>query len=104
MADDLDYGSSGFHAARRSTRKGPAPNSSAPAGPEARRDRLFEYRGFHRASCLVEADEEPPHPASADAVDVALTIALLLGSSPVDEVQWMRKTVIDGSNTSGFQR
>ncbi|MGC9189992.1 MAG: Glu-tRNA(Gln) amidotransferase subunit GatE, partial [Conexivisphaera sp.] len=32
------------------------------------------------------------------------TVALLLGSTVVDEVHVMRKIVIDGSNTSGFQR
>lgn len=76
----------------------------AAALTEARRARLYEYRGFHGHSCLVEADEEPPHPASEDALDVGLTMGLLLGSHVVDEIQWMRKIVIDGSNTTGFQR
>lgn len=76
----------------------------AAALKEARRNRLFEYHGFHGRACLVEADEEPPHDASEDSIDVALTMALLLKSAPVDEVQWMRKIVIDGSNTAGFQR
>jgi glutamyl-tRNA(Gln) amidotransferase subunit E len=55
-------------------------------------------------SCLVEADEEPPHPLNPEALDVALTLALLLDARPVDEVEVMRKIVVDGSNTSGFQR
>lgn len=76
----------------------------AAALTESRRARLFEYRGFHDYSCLVDADEEPPRPVSADALDVALTAALLLQARPIDEVQWMRKIVIDGSNTTGFQR
>jgi glutamyl-tRNA(Gln) amidotransferase subunit E len=76
----------------------------AAALAEARRKRFFEYHGYHGRACLVEADEEPPHPASEEAVDVSLTMSLLLHSRPVDEVQWMRKIVIDGSNTSGFQR
>ncbi len=33
-----------------------------------------------------------------------LEIALLLNAKPADEVEFMRKIVIDGSNTSGFQR
>lgn len=74
------------------------------ARAEAARARLFEYRGYDHVSCLVEADEEPPHPAAPEALDAALTVALLLDARPVDEIQWMRKTVIDGSNTSGFQR
>jgi len=55
-------------------------------------------------SCLVEMDEEPPHALNAEAVDVALTLAVLLHARPLDEVQVMRKIVVDGSNTSGFQR
>jgi glutamyl-tRNA(Gln) amidotransferase subunit E len=55
-------------------------------------------------SCLVELDEEPPHGLNPEAVDVALTVALLLHATPIDEIQVMRKLVIDGSNTAGFQR
>lgn len=76
----------------------------AAALAESRRNRLFEYRGSGATSCLVDADEEPPHRASEDALEVALTMALLLESRPADEIQWMRKIVIDGSNTAGFQR
>jgi glutamyl-tRNA(Gln) amidotransferase subunit E len=54
--------------------------------------------------CLVEMDEEPPHGLNPEAVETALTIALLLNSTPVDEIHVMRKIVVDGSNTSGFQR
>ncbi len=39
-----------------------------------------------------------------EAVDIALTVALMIGAKPVDEIHVMRKTVIDGSNTTGFQR
>lgn len=56
------------------------------------------------SSCLVEADEEPPHPMSKEALEAALLAAATLGSNPVDEVHVMRKIVIDGSNTGGFQR
>ncbi|HEV2226779.1 MAG TPA: Glu-tRNA(Gln) amidotransferase subunit GatE [Nitrososphaerales archaeon] len=56
------------------------------------------------SSCLVEADEEPPHPLSEEGLDSALLVAKTLGSNLVDEVHVMRKIVIDGSNTSGFQR
>ncbi|MCI4349071.1 MAG: Glu-tRNA(Gln) amidotransferase subunit GatE [Thermoplasmata archaeon] len=55
-------------------------------------------------SCLIELDEEPPHPINPEAVDVALTMALLLRAHPVDEIEVMRKIVVDGSNTAGFQR
>jgi glutamyl-tRNA(Gln) amidotransferase subunit E len=55
-------------------------------------------------TCLVEADEEPPHEGNDKAIDVALEMALLLDATPVDEIRFMRKIVIDGSNTAGFQR
>ncbi|MGC2290195.1 MAG: Glu-tRNA(Gln) amidotransferase subunit GatE [Thermoplasmata archaeon] len=55
-------------------------------------------------TCLVELDEEPPHAINAEALDVALTVALLLHATPIEEILVMRKLVVDGSNTAGFQR
>jgi len=54
--------------------------------------------------CLVELDEEPPHPLNLEALETALRVALALRAEPVDEIHVMRKIVIDGSNTTGFQR
>ncbi|BAA81214.1 glutamyl-tRNA(Gln) amidotransferase subunit E [Aeropyrum pernix K1] len=71
---------------------------------EWRKGRLYIYQAPLNHSCLVEADEEPPHPINREAVAVAVAVAKALGSAIVDEVHVMRKTVIDGSNTSGFQR
>jgi len=62
------------------------------------------YETSYETDCLVEMDEEPPGILNPEAVDTALAIALSIGSRPVDEIHVMRKTVIDGSNTSGFQR
>jgi glutamyl-tRNA(Gln) amidotransferase subunit E len=62
------------------------------------------YEANKESSCLVEMDEEPPHPINLDAVEVVLTAALMMNMQSVDEVHVMRKTVIDGSNTTGFQR
>ena len=64
----------------------------------------IRYEANRKTSCLVEMDEEPPHPLNMEAVEVVLTAALMMNSKPVDEVHVMRKTVIDGSNTTGFQR
>jgi len=75
----------------------------AAALEEAKRRLTFVYEATPN-SCLVEADEEPPHPPNPEALDIALEIALLLNARPVSEVDFMRKIVIDGSNTSGFQR
>ncbi len=52
----------------------------------------------------MELDEEPPHPLNPEAVDIAMTISLLFQAPILDEIHVMRKIVIDGSNTSGFQR
>jgi glutamyl-tRNA(Gln) amidotransferase subunit E len=62
------------------------------------------YEANRSTSCLVEMDEEPPHPLNMEAVEVVLTAALMMNMQPIDEVHVMRKTVIDGSNTTGFQR
>src|SRR2546426_1047661 len=75
----------------------------AAALEEAKRRLTFVYEATPN-SCLVEADEEPPHPPNPEALDIALEIALLLDAKPVHEVDFMRKIVIDGSNTAGFQR
>ncbi len=62
------------------------------------------YEANRETSCLVEMDEEPPGPLNDEAVDVSITFALMTGSRPVDEIHVMRKIVVDGSNTTGFQR
>jgi len=64
----------------------------------------IKYRVGRNSSCLVEVDEEPPHPLNMEAVETALIIALTLRAQPIDELHVMRKMVIDGSNTTGFQR
>ncbi|MEM2097725.1 MAG: Glu-tRNA(Gln) amidotransferase subunit GatE [Methanothrix sp.] len=65
--------------------------------------RRFIYKSYD-TTCLVEADEEPPRELNREALEIALVIARLLRMRIVDEIHTMRKTVIDGSNTSGFQR
>ncbi len=70
---------------------------------ESRADRLFTYLGYD-STCLVEEDEEPPQPVDREALQTALTVAEALDMSRVDEAHVMRKIVIDGSNTTGFQR
>ena len=67
------------------------------------RIRNFEYEtsGF---DCLVEADEEPPRGPNENALKIALQVAKMLDSKPLEEIQFMRKIIVDGSNTTGFQR
>ncbi|MEM1653891.1 MAG: Glu-tRNA(Gln) amidotransferase subunit GatE [Thermoplasmata archaeon] len=55
-------------------------------------------------SCLVEMDEEPPHDVNMEALETSILISLMFHCKIVDEVHFMRKIVIDGSNTTGFQR
>ncbi len=62
------------------------------------------YEANRETACLVEMDEEPPHPLNREAVETVLTASLMMNLQQVDEVHVMRKTVIDGSNTTGFQR
>jgi glutamyl-tRNA(Gln) amidotransferase subunit E len=73
------------------------------AQEEMKRDRKFQYYTYD-TTCLVENDEEPPAPLNDEALSVCLTLAKMFGMTPVRQVHTMRKLVIDGSNTSGFQR
>jgi glutamyl-tRNA(Gln) amidotransferase subunit E len=66
--------------------------------------RTVEYSTAFGSSCLVEADEEPPHDVNKEALETALIFSLALHSKVMDEIHVMRKLVIDGSNTTGFQR
>jgi glutamyl-tRNA(Gln) amidotransferase subunit E len=71
---------------------------------EFRKHRTFIYEGYYDTTCLVELDEEPPHDPDPESLEVALAVAMMFNAKIFDEIYVMRKTVIDGSNTSGFQR
>ncbi|MCX8184584.1 MAG: Glu-tRNA(Gln) amidotransferase subunit GatE [Sulfolobales archaeon] len=71
---------------------------------EIARGRKIVYRIPEGHACLVELDEEPPHDINREALVISLSIAKALNARPVDEVYVMRKIVVDGSNTAGFQR
>jgi len=73
------------------------------AAYQASLGREFIYQGYD-TTCLVELDEEPPHEINKEALKIALQIVILLNAKIFPLTQIMRKTVIDGSNTSGFQR
>ncbi len=70
---------------------------------EAEKEKNFVYEGYN-TTCLVELDEMPPYEINQDALKIALQIAVFLNATILSITQIMRKTVIDGSNTSGFQR
>ena len=71
---------------------------------EKSKSKTIIYYANSQSSCLVEEDEEPPHRLDQDAKNLALIIASSLKSNIFSEIYPMRKTVIDGSNTTGFQR
>lgn len=74
------------------------------AATEMRKNRTFTYQGYIDSTCLVEMDEEPPHDVSREALDSALSLSKLFSMNIADQIRFMRKTVVDGSNTAGFQR
>lgn len=71
---------------------------------EASLNKSFIYQAYNDTNCLIELDEEPPHLINENALNETLKISLLLNCEIYPISQIMRKTVIDGSNTSGFQR
>ena len=71
---------------------------------EKTKSKKINYYANSQSSCLVEKDEEPPHDLDYDAKKISLLISSTLESKIFSEIHVMRKTVIDGSNTSGFQR
>ncbi|WP_367343669.1 Glu-tRNA(Gln) amidotransferase subunit GatE [Methanomethylovorans sp.] len=70
---------------------------------QSKLNRKYCYKAYD-STCLVENDDEPPTEVNPEALDIALVIAKLLHMQPVDQMHIMRKIVVDGSNTSGFQR
>ena len=70
---------------------------------EEMRNRSFTYLQTPNSG-LIELDEAPPLQIDPDALDTTLQISAMFEAAPVKNIQTMRKTVVDGSNTSGFQR
>jgi len=71
---------------------------------EQEKEKEFHYEGFAESCCLVEADEEPPQEMNPEALRIVLGVAQQLHMEPFEQLHVMRKIVVDGSNTSGFQR
>lgn len=71
---------------------------------EMSKNKYAIYEAYKDTTCLVELDEEPIHLINKDALEVALQVCKILNMKFVDEMQVMRKQVLDFSNTSGFQR
>ncbi|MGC9103282.1 MAG: Glu-tRNA(Gln) amidotransferase subunit GatE [Candidatus Methanodesulfokora sp.] len=71
---------------------------------ELLRQRKFLYGIYFDETCEVEVDESPPLEMNREAIEIAIRIAKMLNMDIVDEIHTMRKIVVDGSNTTGFQR
>jgi glutamyl-tRNA(Gln) amidotransferase subunit E len=74
------------------------------AAQEQQKGKEFVYEGYHDTTCLVEVDEEPPHSVNQDSLYTTLQFSKMVEADLSPVIQVMRKTVVDGSNTSGFQR
>jgi len=68
------------------------------------KNKVFIYKASTESSCLVETDEDPPKELNEKALRTAIQMCKLLHCHILDEVHVMRKTVVDGSAVSGFQR
>ena len=71
---------------------------------EGMRHRKFVYKVYEMSSCLVDMDEEPPHNLNREALALGLKACAVLKAGVPDEVEVMRKVVVDGSDPSAFQR
>ncbi len=100
---DTDQYSAEFRRSLRAS-KGESGEFDQAALFEGTKAKIIVYRTSPDSSCLVEEDERPPDMIDMDAKRVALIIASALNSQIFDEMYPMRKTVVDGSNTAGFQR
>ncbi len=74
------------------------------AQEEQLKSKTFIYKGYKDTTCLVETDSEPPHQLNPEALYTTLQFCKIVEAKVSSIVQVMRKTVVDGSNTSGFQR
>jgi glutamyl-tRNA(Gln) amidotransferase subunit E len=69
-----------------------------------KRNETFYYSGDKNNISLVELDEEPPQQLNLNSLNTAIEVALLCKSNLINRLSVMRKNIIDGSNTSAFQR
>ncbi|MCK4429642.1 MAG: Glu-tRNA(Gln) amidotransferase subunit GatE [Candidatus Aenigmarchaeota archaeon] len=70
---------------------------------EFERGKEFIYLTYDNC-CSIETDSDFPKEVNKEALKISLQLAKMLNLQVPDELQIMRKVVIDGSNTSGYQR
>src|SRR3989441_11501293 len=70
---------------------------------EFHKGRTIRYQADPETTDLIGLDEEAPHRLNEEAIDIGRTIKALFKARPIDEINIMRKIVIEGSNTTGDQ-
>ncbi len=63
---------------------------------------LYKYNDVN--ACLVDLDEEPPKGPNCGALKTAIGVSKMFNLKFFDKLVFMRKLIVDGSVTSGFQR
>ncbi len=71
---------------------------------EGQKMKNITYKFFNDTDCLIDIDEEPPRNIDNDALSAAVNISYALNAYIFKNLVFMRKTIVDGSNTTGFQR
>ena len=71
---------------------------------EIRKNKKTIYEIYRDCICEIETDSAPPYQPDPEALSISFTIARLLNAKIMDEIHIMRKTIVDGSLPSGFQR
>ena len=71
---------------------------------EGQKTKRIRYKLFDDTDCLVDIDEEPPHEIDKEALSTGVNMSYALNAYILNNLIFMRKTIVDGSNTTGFQR
>ncbi len=71
---------------------------------EIKKGKYYIYNVYDKGVCLVDLDEFPPLTPKNDVINKAIITSLMFNCYIPNEVLFMRKIVLDGSNTTGFQR
>jgi glutamyl-tRNA(Gln) amidotransferase subunit E len=71
---------------------------------EFKTKKQVHYLLYNNSVCTYEMDDTPPFQANAEAVRIALQLAMMFNMSLVDELHITRKQYLDGSIPTGFQR
>ena len=71
---------------------------------EFKKGKYNVYKYNNKNACLVDLDEEPPQGPNCDALKTAIGVSKMFNLKFFDKFVFMRKLIVDGSVTSGFQR